>query len=152
MTVCGAGCATTQVRRGPAPDFNLTALDGGQVRLSELRGKPVLLSFFAVGCPPCRAAAPHISRLVDRHSSDGLVVLAVNAWDEPRDQIERFVTENRLRQKILLDGGEVLQRYGAPDLPAVFWINRDGIIVGGKVGYGGKATLDRNTRALLNSG
>jgi len=61
------GCSSDGSRRPasplknkPAPDFELSALDGGRVRLSELRGKPVLLAFFGCGCPPCQIGRAHV--------------------------------------------------------------------------------------------
>lgn len=86
-----------------------------------------------------------------RHEADGLVVLAVNAWDEPRKQIQRFVTEKQLRQRVLLDGGTVFEEYGGRGVPTTYWIDRQGIIVNAAVGYTSKPTLMRKTDDLVAS-
>jgi thiol-disulfide isomerase/thioredoxin len=130
----------------------LTALDGGKVRLSEFRGKPVLLSFFAFGCGPCRTETPHISYLAEQHRGDGLVVLAVNAWDEPKEILQQYIEQNNFQQRVLLDGAEVFQRYNIPSerIPTVVWIDRQGMIVDTSVGATNPDHLYRTTRALIN--
>lgn len=144
---------STPVSKKPAPDFELTALDGGKVRLSEYRGKPVVLQFFAFGCAPCRAEAPHISYLAEQHRSDGLVVLAVNAWDEPKEILQQYIEQNNFRQRVLLNGAEVFERYDIPrgTVPTVFWIDRGGMIVDTIVGGTNPSNLRRNTTDLINS-
>ncbi len=112
-----------------APDFTLKNLSGKFVTLSELRGKPVVLSFGAVDCGPCRLEAPHLSVLQERYGGRGLVVLAVNAWNEPRRKVEKYVAENRLKQTILMNGGEIfIKRYGCKYVPQVYVIDKQGVI------------------------
>lgn len=112
-----------------APDFTLKALSGQMVTLSALRGKPVLLSFGAVGCGPCRLEAPELSALRERFGGRGLVVLTVNAWNEPRKTVEKYVAEHGLKQTMLLNGLEVFsQRYGCKYVPQVYLIDKAGKI------------------------
>ena len=136
----------------PAPDFELKALDGSKVRLSDYRGRPVLLSFWAVGCPPCQLEATQLSGFAEQYAKEGLAVLAVNVWDEPPRKVERFVEEQKLRQRILLYGQEVEARYAAPAVPTLFWIDRTGVIVDVEVGYGGVKELVRKTKHLVAGG
>lgn len=151
------GCAGMEQRRfesrwlnKPAPDFELTALGGGTVKLSEHKGKPVLLAFWGVGCPPCRAEAPHLSSLVnDPINYPGLVVLAVNSWDEPKQDVARFVKDQQLKQHVLLDGSGVAAQYGVTSVPTVFWINKDGVIVDLEIGFGGAEELKSRTTKLM---
>ncbi len=154
MSGCAVGAQrqfAAQVKNKPAPDFELTALDGGKVRLSDQRGKPVIVAFFAFNCPPCRAEAPHLSKLAEEYKKDGLVVLAVNAWDEDKDILKQYVEQNKLNQRVLLNGGEVCDRYGIPDrsVPIVFWVDRSGLVV--DVDSGNVETLEGNTKKLVNS-
>jgi peroxiredoxin len=136
----------------PAPDFELTALDGQQVKLSDFRGRPVVLAFFAVACGPCRAEAPHLSELAERYAGEGLVVLAVNAWDEDEPAVRRFANDHGLKQRILLYGQEVGELYGLNgSVPAVTWIDRHGRIVDFEGGFSGKRSLVRRTNALLKA-
>lgn len=136
----------------PAPDFELTALDGGKVKLSAYRGKPVIVTFWGHGCPPCRAEAPHLSRVAEEHAKDGLVVLAVNAWDEPKDVLKRYAEKERLAQRILLDGGSVADSYGISSVPVTLWINRAGVVVDAELGFGGADAVREKTKKLLTSG
>ena len=159
VAVCGAGCASSQ--RGQevsryaemcgkeAPAFSLPDLDGLPVRLQDFRGKPVMVCFWAVGCPPCREEAKHLSRLSQRYRKDGLVVLGVNAWDESRSTVKEFVTKEKLTHRMLLDGGKVFSRYEGEGVPMVVWIDRAGNIADVEVGFSGPAPLDRKTRALV---
>ena len=133
----------------PAPDFELNDLDGSKVRLSDYRGRPVLLSFWAVGCPPCQLEAPQLSQFAELYAKDGLGVLAVNVWDEPPREVARFVEEQKLKQRVLLYGQEVEARYAAPAVPTLFWIDRTGVIMDVEVGYGGVKELVRKTKHLV---
>ena len=118
----------------PAPDFFLRTLNGRSVRLSDYRGKTVVLNFWASWCPPCRREMPDFQTLWEERGPSGpddLVILAVNLL--PEDTIaaaEGFVDEFGLTFPILLDTsrGEVSRRYGVQALPATFFIDRDGIV------------------------
>ena len=118
----------------PAPDFFLRTLNGRSVRLSDYRGKTVVLNFWASWCPPCRREMPDFQTLWEERGPSGpddLVILAVNLL--PEDTIaaaEGFVDEFALTFPILLDTsrGEVARRYGVQALPATFFIDRDGIV------------------------
>ena len=117
-----------------APDFFLRTLNGRSVRLSDYRGKTVVLNFWASWCPPCRREMPDFQTLWEERGPSGpddLVILAVNLL--PEDTIaaaEGFVDEFGLTFPILLDTsrGEVARRYGVQALPATFFIDRDGIV------------------------
>jgi thiol-disulfide isomerase/thioredoxin len=151
-----AGCASGEYRKfearwknKPAADFELAAVDGGKVKLSDYRGKPVVLAFWALGCPPCRAEAPHLSALADRHRADGLVVVGVNAWDEAKEDVARFVNEQSLKHRILLNGSGVMQAYGIDSIPVVFWIDGQGVVQDFELGFDGPDELRHRTERLL---
>jgi len=68
--------------------------------------------------------------LAEKYKSDGLVVLAVNAWDEEKDVLVKFVSDNQLKQRVLLDGRDVVKNvYGQKAVPVLLWIDRSGKIV-----------------------
>ncbi len=152
-----AGCSSDgsrhqmfALKNKPAPDFELAALDGGRVRLSEFRGKPVLLAFFGCGCPPCRAEAPHLSALQEKHAADGLVVLAVNQWDESKEEVTKFVAQRKLQQRVLLNGGAVgTDLYHVEGVPTCFWIDRSGVVIDSLVDFDGPGPLERKTKELI---
>ena len=113
-----------------APDFTLDLLDGGQVTLSDLRGKAVLINFWATWCPPCRAEMPAIEAVYRSHKDLGLEVLAVNITNQD-DQAAAaaFVEELELTFPVPLDRtGAVSASYNLRGLPSTYFIDRHGVI------------------------
>ena len=93
-----------------APDFELATIDGGRLRLSDLRGRVVLVNFWATWCDPCRVEMPDLQARADRWP-DQLVVLGVD-FDEPEEDVRRFGEELGLTFPLLLDpGAEVQELY-----------------------------------------
>lgn len=113
-----------------APDFTLTGLDGTPVHLSDLRGKVVLLNFWASWCVPCRAEMPDLNALQRAYGgARDLVVVGVN-FEEDMAAIKAFVDEQKLDFAIALDrdGRVTTQLFGVRPLPTTFIIDREGFI------------------------
>lgn len=131
---------------GPTPALDLTGLDGRRFRLDDLRGKVVLVNFWATWCDPCRDEMPSIERLEQRLSSRPFVALAVNL-DEPEARIRRFLSQTRLNLVVLLDPGrKAAKAWNARILPASFVVGPDGAIrysVVGEVDWTDGHTVDR---------
>ena len=142
----------------PAPAFSLPRLDGrGQVSLASLRGKTVVLNFFASWCRPCKREAPDLESLWRRYRSDGVVVLGVDSGDT-KGSARQFLDAHGVTYPIVFDPGEKLAQgpYALPGLPVTYVINRVGRVVGGGVlgpvsdnGY--SATFHRALEAALKS-
>lgn len=125
----------------PAPNFTLTSLDGSQVRFGDIRGKPVILNFWASWCGPCRLEMPAIQARYDEHAPD-LVVLAINIG-EPADTARSFTEELGLTFPVLLDNDGVVQRdYVVNALPTTFFIDSRGYIKAQHVGLLTESLLD----------
>ena len=92
-----------------------------------------------------------MSQLATERADAGLIVLAVNVWDEDKRQIDRFVRKEKLAQRILLNGSKVASSYGNPGVPTLLWIDGTGIVQDVEVGFGGAASLERRTDHLLRS-
>jgi peroxiredoxin len=113
-----------------APDFHLTTLNGESYTLSELRGAPVLINFWASWCPPCRSEMPAIQRVYDEFQDQGFTVLAVNTTyqDNLGDAIT-FAQIRKLTFPILLDrDASVANLYEVRSLPTTFFVDPQGII------------------------
>jgi peroxiredoxin len=109
-----------------APDFELAALDGGTIRLSQLKGQPVLLSFGATWCPDCRVEAPLLEDVHQSHPE--LIVLLVDV-NENSDLVQRYMTELGITHSILLDSdGTVMKQYQVLAIPTELFIDTNGII------------------------
>jgi len=106
-------------------DFSLPDLDGKTVRLSQFRGEPVLLDFWATWCVPCKETLPHTQKL----ASAGYKVLTVNAG-ETREKASRFLQDNGYAFPVVLDGQlEVANLLGVTAIPTFVLIGRDGGVV-----------------------
>jgi thiol-disulfide isomerase/thioredoxin len=130
------GCSSPpQTTAGPpavgqtAPDFTLNDLGGQSFTLSALRGKVVIVNFWATWCPPCRAEMPSMELLHRELADEGLVMLAVNIEKEGRQSVPRFLATGSHTFPVLLDDQEVVQkRYGVYKFPESFVIRKDGVI------------------------
>ena len=117
-----------------APDFSLPTLAGGAVSLSALRGRVVLLHFWASWCPPCRQEFPELTAMAARHPKQ-LTLLAVDADNSDADGAAHFVATHGIVLPIAIDAkGSVHNRYGIRALPTTYLIDRHGNIVGRIVG------------------
>jgi peroxiredoxin len=118
----------------PAPEVELATIDGGTVRLSELRGRRVILDFWATWCPPCVQKVPHYIRLQQELPED-VAIVAVSGED--RGVIEAFINEKGINYTVACSGRRVLpEPYSEIDLlPTTFYIDRNGTIQHVSVGY-----------------
>ena len=133
-----------------APDFTLKNLDGNEVRLADQRGSTVLLDFWATWCPPCRKELPHIQQFHDKYGDDGLVILAISS-DSKKSDVRPFLEKNNYTFQVLFADGKVQKDYQVRGIPAVYMIDRDGMVRFHHVGYssGGEKELERHIKELL---
>lgn len=117
-----------------APDFQLPNLDDEALSLNELRGKPVVLNFWATWCGPCRTEMPYLQEIYEKYSDEGLMLLAIDI-DESPSQVEKFLLSNNLSLPVLLDiGGAVTKKYRIQVIPTTYFIDGDGIIQSKRIG------------------
>ena len=135
-----------------APDFQLDNLDGQSISLSDFRGKPVLVNFWASWCPPCRSEMPFIQdTFTDKKWADkGLVVLAIDIGESP-STVSEFVNKYGLTFPVLLDiTQDVSLEYYVRAIPTTFLIDRDGIIQEVKIGaFSGKLEIERSLGKII---
>ncbi len=112
-----------------APEIRLDLFSGGSLRLSDLRGKPVMVNFWASWCPPCRDEAPVLSRLWAEYQQKGIVFLGVDTWDTEQ-QARRFADTFAITYPAgIAKGNAAAVDYGVTGLPETFFIDGHGTIV-----------------------
>ena len=139
-------------KSGPAPDFTLQSLDGTSMRLSDLRGKAVLLNFWATWCLPCKIEMPWFIELQKQYGSQGLQIVGVAMDDSSKEDIAKFAKDMGVNYPVLLGKEAVGDAYGGvPGLPESFFIGRDGKIVDKIIGLRGRAEIEGSIKKALNT-
>ncbi len=122
---------------GLAPDFVLKDIEGKDVRLSNYKGKIVVLEFWATWCPPCKATIPELVALQRKYAEKGLVVLGVSIdeGDNLPSKLSAFSKENKMNYPILIGNEEISRAYGVISIPVTVLIGRDNRIISSYKGY-----------------
>ena len=148
----GMSLAPKLLQSGPAPDFSLQALDGKTTRLSDFRGKAVLLNFWATWCGPCKIEMPWFVDLQKEYGSQGLQIVGVAMDDASKEDIAKFAKDMGVNYPILIGKEAVGDEYGGvPALPESFLIARDGRIVDRIIGLKGKAEIEDAVKKALDT-
>ena len=133
-----------------APDFSLLTLDGHKVKLSDYRGKAVLLNFWATWCPPCKVEMPWFVDLQNQYAKDGLVVLGVAMDDSEPAEIAKFANDLKVNYTVLLGTDKVSDDYGDVQyLPTSFFIGRNGLIVDKLTGLLDRKDIESDVQKAL---
>jgi len=112
-----------------APDFTLQTLNGGTLTLASLKGRPVVLNFWASWCVPCRQEAPILRDLSEKQTANGLAVVGVVFSDKNLKAVRAFIREYALAYPSLLDPNlNTSIAYGVSGVPETFFIDRSGVI------------------------
>jgi peroxiredoxin len=112
-----------------APDFTLQDIEGKTFKLSNFKGKPVMLIFTTTWCVYCRSEIPNFKKIYADYGSRGLEVVNINI-DEPREKVARFAARYELPYRLLLDEtGRVPEAYGVVGVPSLVLIDKDGKII-----------------------
>jgi cytochrome c-type biogenesis protein len=136
----------------PAPDFTLESLEGKNIRLSDLRGKAVLLNFWATWCVPCKIEMPWFVELQNQYGAQGLQIVGVAMDDASKEDIAKFAKDMGVNYPILLGKEAVGDQYGGvPALPETFFIGRDGKIVDKILGLRGKGDIEDDIKRALDT-
>jgi peroxiredoxin len=114
-----------------APDFQATTLDGKAIKLSDLRGKVVLLDFWATWCGPCIAELPNVKQAYEKYGKGGAFEIVGISLDQDPEQVRRFVKSQQMPwpQIVLGPGNPVAKQYNVTAIPATFLIDRDGKVI-----------------------
>lgn len=146
LNAIGGLASPSSSTEGQAQDFKLTSLQGERVSLSEYRGRPVLINFWATYCVPCRVEMPLIQRMADQHPK--LVVLLVDERDST-PAARTFVSDLHIRSTVLLDvDGTAGDLYHVAGLPTTLFVRPDGSIQGRYLGQTSEQVLGPHLAAI----
>lgn len=152
LTTLVASLAWAATISGPAPNFTLQSNSGEQVSLASLKGKVVMVNFWATWCVPCRQEMPHLEALYQRYESLGFELLAVNVEKNEAEGIRKWLADTPVTFPVLLDpDNKVTKLYKVQTMPSTVLVARDGtmrfIHHGYKPGY--ENEYQTQVRALL---
>jgi thiol:disulfide interchange protein DsbD len=139
------------VKKIKAPDFSLKTYEGKTITLSKLKGRVVIVNFWATWCPPCRAEIPDFIDVYKTYRSKGLEIIGVALDVEGWSKVRPFVEDQKINYSIVLGDTIVEQQYGGiRAVPTTFAVDRDGYIVAAQEGMLTKGPLEQKVKTLLS--
>jgi thiol-disulfide isomerase/thioredoxin len=147
---------TPKLEGKPAPGFTLVDLNGKKVSLTDFKGKPVLVNFWATWCGPCKLEMPWFQEFGQKYASQGLVILGLAADDAGKTAIATTAKKSGVTYPILLADSKVEEAYGGVDyLPETFYVDRSGKVMLETAGItsedGGKDEIEAHIKKLVAS-
>ncbi len=146
---CTRGEKTPAGTGAMAPNFTLQDLDGKKVSLRDLKGKVVLLEFWATWCAPCRVSIPAIEKIYTTYQGKGLAILGVSLDGGDWDSVKMFGKEFGMSYPILRGDEDVSQKYMVRTIPMFILIDRKGNISHRFLGAGNEDEIEKEIKTLL---
>lgn len=138
--------------RKTAPDFDLKDVNGKSVRLSDFKGKVVLLDFWATWCGPCKIEIPWFVEFERKHKDRGFAVIGISMDEDGWNAVKPFVTEMGVNYRVVIGNDRTADSYGGIEgLPTTFLIDRDGRIASVHAGLAGKQDFEDAIEKLLQA-
>ena len=145
-----AGCTDNSAPSNTmASDFSLQDMSGKTVRLSDYKGKVVLLEFWASWCPPCRASVPSLEKLHNAYKDKGLVLLAVSMDEGGWEEVQSFIKESGITYTVLKGTEDVAVKYHVSSIPMMLVLNKEGRISKRYLGMGSDEDLEKDIKDSL---
>lgn len=133
-----------------APDWELKDLEGKSIKLSDVKGKVVLLNFWATWCPPCRKEIPALIALQSKYRDQGLVVIGISLDEGGASTVKPFATRMKINYPVVIGDEKTAAAYGGIQaIPTTFYIDREGNVAGQHQGDADQATFDATIKPLL---
>jgi thiol-disulfide isomerase/thioredoxin len=135
-----------------APDFTLKDANGASVKLSDYRGKVVLLNFWATWCGPCKIEIPWFMEFEQQYKNKGFAVLGVAMDDEGWEVVKPYIAGKKMNYRVVMGNDSVATAYGGIDaLPTTFVIDQEGRIVASHIGLINKDDYLKEIQSLLGN-
>jgi len=141
---------TAEIIWGNSPDFSSRMLNGAAFTLSSLKGKVILLNFWATWCTYCRKEIPDLIQLTQEYKNNGLEIVGI-ALEKNPDGIKEFVDEKGINYAIVVGDNELAERYNIRGIPATFIIDRNGNLVQKYSGMVKKEILETEIKKLITN-
>ncbi|SFS09811.1 cytochrome c biogenesis protein CcmG, thiol:disulfide interchange protein DsbE [Granulicella pectinivorans] len=136
----------------PAPAFTLVNSEGKKVSLSDYKGRPVLINFWATWCAPCKLEMPWFEEFHSKYKDSGFEILGIAEDDAPKDEIIKTARKTGVSYPILLTDNKVANLYGGVDsLPTSFYVDKTGTIVEETVGLAPKDEVEANIKKIIGA-
>ena len=145
-----------------APALTLADLNGNKVSLTNYKGRPLVVDFWATWCGPCKVEIPWFEKLHEQYASQGLEILGVSTDDLDRDDpakmftqkrdIADFVSKMHMNYPVLLGEDAVEDKWGIDAMPTTFFIDRNGKIVASTIGLAPREVIEEDIRKAIASG
>ena len=150
---CGDSSSPKNKKGKLAPDCSLTSLDGKKISRDSLKGKVVILDFWATWCPPCRAAIPHLVELHKKYQQQGLEIIGISLDRGGKDEVAEFGERNHVDYDLVMGiNNAILKDFGeVSSIPTIIVLNQQSEIVFKAVGYNAEIakTIDETVAKLL---
>ena len=146
--------APSPLKNKPAPAFTLTEIDDKKVSLSDFKGRPVVVNFWATWCAPCKVEMPWFEEFSKKYASDGLAVIGLtDDADAGKEAIAKSAAKVGVTYPILLADDPVEKAYGDPEvLPMSFYVDRNGKVIEVTAGLGPKDELEAKVKEVIAAG
>ena len=137
-------------KRQKAPNFILNTYAGKIIELSKLKGKVVIVNFWATWCPPCRAEIPDFIKVYNVYKSKGVEIIGIALDEEGWSKVKPFVDKNKINYPIVLGSMDIVQQYGGiQGIPTTFFVDKNGDVADMQVGMLSKERLEQKLILLL---
>jgi thiol-disulfide isomerase/thioredoxin len=147
VTACSGGSRDLSIA---APDFVLPAVDGAMVRLSDYKGKVIIIDFWTTWCAPCQEQVPILTKLHKSYSEKGLVILGISLDVEGLEVLGPYVHENMVPYKVLMSDDKVNRAFGGiATIPTLYIVDRNGRLVRKLIGFHNYRDLEDEIKRYL---
>ena len=148
------GCTGSSPAQGgarqAAPDFSVKSLDGQMLKPSSMKGKVVLLDFWATWCPPCREEIPHFKELYTQYKDKGVQIIGLALDEDGEASVRPFAQQNQINYPLGIATQEIVSSFGGiRGIPTTYILDKQGNIAKKWVGYQDKAVFEKEIQTLL---